>query len=267
MGQVFRQTISPGAAGFASPTLGVRERCSVAYREIGGTTGATITLRGHDGDSIDTIAASGSGLVRDKNLKQILVSGNGAQVVVDARTEPEHIEPTYLTGVVSNTQVAVTSSSGGQPPNTSTSALTFGASGSPNTQNYAFAPPLGYRWRIWGIGVVLGNSNPSDGLVLSAWWLTLYSTVAAILGTGVLWTGSSGPWTIPASGTGAFAVLPTGTTMTSGASIMSYVAGFPFEVIVVPGDSFQVSFIGQSSGALGIDTTLNVVPLGVQEPL
>ena len=109
MAQIFRNTISPGATGYVSNELGGL-RCSVSYRETSGAAGATVTLRGPDGDSIDTIAASGLGLVRGKALTQIIISGNGSTVIVDARSEPEYIDPTYLslqgTGNVNIAQVS-----------------------------------------------------------------------------------------------------------------------------------------------------------------
>lgn len=110
--QVLRVTASPGTTGYYSDQLGGK-LCSVAYRETSGSAGATITLRGDGGDSVDIIAANGVGLVHGISLKQVVVSGNGSTVVVDARTEPETIDPSYLnaSGTVEN--VAITSQSAG----------------------------------------------------------------------------------------------------------------------------------------------------------
>ena len=93
--QILRETVTPGAAGYVSPILGGK-LCSVAYREASGNAGATVTVRGREGDSIDVIPASGTGLVRNVELSQIIITGNGSEVIVDARTEPEYIDPKYL---------------------------------------------------------------------------------------------------------------------------------------------------------------------------
>lgn len=93
--QILRETVTPGTAGYVSPVLGGK-LCSVAYREASGNAGATVTVRGREGDSIDVIPASGTGLVRKVELNQVIITGNGSEVIVDARTEPEYIDPRYL---------------------------------------------------------------------------------------------------------------------------------------------------------------------------
>lgn len=120
--QVLRVTAVPGTSGYISDNLGGK-LCSVAYREVGGSAGATITLRGLNGDSVDILAAGAPGLVHGVRLDKVVVIGNGSQVVVDARTEPEFIDPTYLSSATGESNVNIVTQEAGLALDTSVQPL------------------------------------------------------------------------------------------------------------------------------------------------
>ena len=103
MGQPLRRTVAVGATPPVIPISTEKPLLvNASYKETAGQP-VTVTLRGPDGDYLDPLAANGQGVAHDTRVTEIVLSGNGATVVIDVRASPSWIDPQFLTAEISGT--------------------------------------------------------------------------------------------------------------------------------------------------------------------
>jgi len=132
-----------------------------------------------------------------------------------------------------------------------------------STQGFNTNPPRGKRWRIWGLAAILAVGVTADTLTVTKWAFTVLNSSALIgvsdskVVTQALTSGQSY----------GVALLPTNSINVFGAfTAVDFLAIIPFEIVVETGMTVGLSFTA-STGAGPITGTIQVVPLGIEEPL
>jgi hypothetical protein len=158
---------------------------------------------------------------------------------------------------------AAASPGGGTAPPATSGTLQF-AYNSSGTQSFSISPGPGFRWRLWGFGLLLKVTG-SGGLTVSNLAFNLYYTANSL---GSSWGKSESSITDLASGsTVGFAVLPSGANDITGSYTASdFMAVLNSEYAVEPGMALQITVTGL--GVSGpVNTTFTVQPFGIQETL
>ncbi len=227
-----------------------------------GTVDATLTIQDSvtSKDHTYTIAAGAPVLIKKAVVFGWKLEGAGA-TITGVFSWPEEVPPESIF-IAGQTSVAISSNGGSSVPTTTSGPLSFPGGG--QTAVFGVSPPAGLRWRLWGIGVILNNTG-GVGYTASAVGIQVYRTNGGS-GIGADWSKSE-TWTLTPATASAWVLGPTGITNATGTFVNSDVISLlPMELIVEPGMTVQGTATLNIGGINGTGT-MQIVPLGVEEPL